>query len=91
MFRLKSTPKNERKFIEGFDENKIIQERDYWQDVIRAQQNKMIIQAEVEAIEEQLDVPCAVIYLGEGESNIKGVIPIYEFCALPGLLDRKKA
>lgn len=80
MFRLKRTHNNkERKFIEGFDERRIVQEKDYWQDVARAQQNKMIVQAEVEAIEEQLDVPCAVVYLGEGASNIKGVIPIYEY------------
>jgi ribosomal protein S1 len=66
-----------RKFIEGYDEQKALEvtERDYWQDVIRAEQNKLVVQETLEAIETHFDIPCAVVYIGP----IKGVIPVHEF------------
>ncbi|WP_227764373.1 S1 RNA-binding domain-containing protein [Zhaonella formicivorans] len=67
-----------KKFIEGYDEQKALEtltEKDYWQDVIRAEQNRLIVQEPLEGIEIHFDVPCAVVYMG----NIKGIIPVHEF------------
>ena len=67
-----------RRFIEGYDEQKameVTEERDYWQDVVRAEQNKLIVQEPLTGIEVHYDVPCAIVYMG----NIKGIIPVYEF------------
>jgi ribosomal protein S1 len=67
-----------KRFIEGYDEQKALEtltEKDYWQDVIRAEQNRLIVQEPLEGIEIHFDVPCAVVYMG----NIKGIIPVHEF------------
>jgi ribosomal protein S1 len=67
-----------KKFIEGYDEQKaqeLMTERDYWQDVVRAEQNKLIVQEPLAGIETHYDVPCAIVYIGD----IKGIIPVYEF------------
>ncbi|KLU62340.1 30S ribosomal protein S1 [Peptococcaceae bacterium CEB3] len=67
-----------KKMIEGYDEQKaieILSDKDYWQDVIRAEQNKLIMQEPLFGIETHDDIPCAVCYIG----NIKGLIPIIEF------------
>lgn len=64
--------------IEGYDEQKAmgaLSEKDYWQDVIRAEQNRLIIQEDLAGIEIHSDIPCAVVYIG----SIKGLIPVHEF------------
>jgi len=64
-------------FTEGYDEQKAkdAEEKNYWQDVIRAEQNKLLVQETLEAIETHFDIPCAIVYIGD----IKGIIPITEF------------
>lgn len=67
-----------KRFIEGYDEQKALEtltEKDYWQDVIRAEQNRLIVQEPLEGIEIHFDIPCAIVYMG----NIKGIIPVHEF------------
>lgn len=67
-----------KRMIEGYDEEKAIEalsEKDYWQDVIRAEQNRLVMQDDMSGIETHYDVPCAIVYVGP----IKGVIPVYEF------------
>lgn len=66
-----------RKFIEGYDETKVIERtvEDDWQEVIRSFQNKLVTQATLEAIETHFDIPCAIVYVG----SIKGVIPVQEY------------
>lgn len=67
-----------KRMIEGYDEQRAMEalaEKDYWQDVIRAEQNKLVVQEELDGIETHFDVPCAVVFIG----SIKGIIPVYEF------------
>lgn len=86
-----------KRMIEGYDQQKAmdaINEKDYWQDVIRATQNQLIMQEELSGIEVHADIPCAVVYIG----TIKGLIPVHEFIAnqknhvntLEDLKDEKK-
>ena len=66
------------RFIEGYDEQKALEslaEKDYWQDIIRAEQNKLIMQEDLDGIEIHSEVPCAVVYIGD----IRGLIPVHEF------------
>jgi ribosomal protein S1 len=69
-----------RRMVEGYDEQKAMDAialtvKDYWQDVIRAEQNRLVLQEEVAGIETHGETPCAVVYIGP----IKGLIPVYEF------------
>ena len=69
-----------KRMVEGYDEQKAMDtialtEKDYWQDVIRAEQNRLVLQEDVAGIETHGETPCAVIYLG----SVKGLIPVYEF------------
>ncbi len=69
-----------KRMIEGYDEQKALEtialtEKDYWQDVIRAEQNHLVIQEDVAGIETHGETPCAVVYIG----SVKGLIPVYEF------------
>jgi predicted RNA-binding protein with RPS1 domain len=66
-----------KKFIEGYDETKIVERtiEDDWQEITRAYQNKLVMQATLEAIELHYDIPCAVVYIG----STKGIIPIQEY------------
>ncbi len=63
--------------IEGYDEQKAkeAEENDYWQEIVRYEQNKMLVQKTLEGIETHFGLPCAITYIG----NIKGIIPIHEF------------
>ena len=67
-----------KRMIEGYDEQKAmeaISKKDSWQDVIRAEQNKLIVQEDLAGIEVHSEIPCAVVYIG----SIKGLIPVTEF------------
>ena len=69
-----------RRMVEGYDEQKAmdtiaLSEKDYWQDVIRAEQTHLVLQEEVAGIETHGETPCAVVYIG----SVKGLIPVYEF------------
>src|SRR5664279_1929290 len=69
-----------KRMIEGYDEQKALDtialsEKDYWQDVIRAEQTHLVLQEDVSGIETHGETPCAVVYIG----SVKGLIPVYEF------------
>ncbi|QZT35504.1 S1 RNA-binding domain-containing protein [Caldalkalibacillus thermarum TA2.A1] len=58
--------------VEGFDPEKLEEERKDWQEVIAAYQNKTILQADLIGIESKLGEPCGVVQVG----NIRGYIPL---------------
>ena len=69
-----------RRMVEGYDEQKALEAialtvKDYWQDVIRAEQNRLVLHEDVAGIETHGETPCAVVYIG----SVKGLIPVYEF------------
>lgn len=58
--------------VEGYDPEKLEEERKDWQEVIAAYQNKTILQADMIGIENKLGQPCGVVHVG----NVRGYIPL---------------
>ena len=58
--------------VEGYDPEKLEEERKDWQEVIAAYQNKTILQADLIGVENKLGQPCGVVHVG----NIRGYIPL---------------
>lgn len=65
-----------RRLVECYDPGRVSDEQhnEIWQEIVAAQQNRVILQAEMIGIEHKLGEPCGVVQMG----RIRGYIPLKE-------------